>query len=101
MCKVKFSPGHSLLADFPELLRTTSLPCGGSGSGFAGGGDSVAHVGIGFFFPSPGLDPPVSLRRVERVYLSSPPGDQTLISTSTPEGSSSFISASIVLGVDE
>ena len=27
--------------------------------------------------------------------------DQTLISTSTPEGSSSFISASIVLGVDE
>ena len=27
--------------------------------------------------------------------------DHTLISTSTPEGSSSFISASIVLGVDE
>ena len=27
--------------------------------------------------------------------------DQTLISTSTPEGSSSFINASIVLGVDE
>ena len=35
------------------------------------------------------------------IHLAHFPIYHTLISTSTPEGSSSFISASIVLGVDE
>lgn len=42
----------------------------------------------------------VSVGRVSASGASSRSTSQTLISTSTPEGSSSFISASIVLGVE-